>query len=70
MERVTLTIDGMSCGHCVRAVREALGELPGVQVDELTVGLASVAYDPTVSSVETVTRAVANAGYSAHPVAR
>ena len=36
----TLTIDGMSCGHCVRAVETALGAVPGVTVEAVTVGEA------------------------------
>jgi copper chaperone CopZ len=35
-----LTIDGMSCGHCVQAVREALSKVPGVT-------RADVALDPS-----------------------
>jgi copper chaperone len=28
---MNLVIEGMSCGHCVRAVQEALESVPGVQ---------------------------------------
>ncbi|NNF03388.1 MAG: heavy-metal-associated domain-containing protein [Rhodothermales bacterium] len=37
-----LTISGMSCGHCVRAVEQALAGLDGVQVDSVDMGLAVV----------------------------
>ena len=30
MKRVTLKIDGMTCGHCVKAVSAALEQIPGV----------------------------------------
>ena len=30
MKRIDLKVDGMSCGHCVHAVTEALTALPGV----------------------------------------
>src|SRR5918912_549226 len=33
MERMTLKIDGMSCGHCVKAVKSALEGIDGVAVD-------------------------------------
>ena len=36
MERLTLNVPDMSCGHCVSAVSGAVGQLPGVsdvQVD-------------------------------------
>jgi copper chaperone len=42
-----LTIEGMSCGHCVSAVREALSKVPGVtkvdvSLDATKVGLARI----------------------------
>ena len=30
MEKVTLNVEGMSCGHCVKAVENSVGELNGV----------------------------------------
>ncbi|MBB6446937.1 copper chaperone CopZ [Bacillus benzoevorans] len=30
MEKVTLTVEGMSCGHCVKAVESSVGGLNGV----------------------------------------
>ena len=30
MEKVTLNVKGMSCGHCVKAVEGSVGELNGV----------------------------------------
>ena len=41
METMTMRIDGMSCGHCVKAVRDALDEVPGVQVQRVDVGTAN-----------------------------
>lgn len=38
----TLTIEGMSCGHCVSAVKEALGSLEGVRIEEVQIGHAVV----------------------------
>ncbi|MBE2185145.1 MAG: heavy-metal-associated domain-containing protein [Rhodothermales bacterium] len=64
----TLRIDGMSCGHCVRAVREALGSVEGLAVDEVQVGEATVR--PADSSVSwdalepRVRDAVGAAGYA------
>jgi copper chaperone CopZ len=63
MERMTLSIGGMSCGHCVRAVRDALAELPGVTVERVDVGTATVAVDPGRGSRATVEEAVRDAGY-------
>jgi copper chaperone len=63
MDRVSLKIEGMSCGHCVRAVREALDTLDGVEVETVEVGSASVRYDPAHADAARIARAVEEAGY-------
>ena len=63
MTRLSMKIEGMSCGHCVSAVREALGELPGVEVQQVTIGGAEVRYDPSTTTPERVAEAVRDAGY-------
>lgn len=63
MEDMFLQIDGMSCGGCVNSVRNALTRVAGVQVKEVEVGRASVAYDPSLASPETVRRAIISAGF-------
>jgi copper chaperone CopZ len=63
MERVRLTIEGMSCGHCVRAVDRALKDLPGVQVEQVDVGSAVVAYDPAAVTPEQIEAAISEEGY-------
>jgi copper chaperone len=30
MEKITLNVEGMSCGHCVKAVESSVGALNGV----------------------------------------
>jgi len=67
MERITLSIEGMSCGHCVAAVREALAELPGVAVEEVRVGAATVRVDDAHrdGAAGSVLAAVQDAGYDA-----
>lgn len=68
MEKFDLSISGMSCGHCVGAVRQALEELDGVAVEEVAIGAAAVSYDPAVRSVDDILDAVADAGYQAERV--
>jgi copper chaperone CopZ len=63
MTRLSMKIEGMSCGHCVSAVREALDELPGVEVEQVTIGGAEVRYDPASTTPERVADAVRDAGY-------
>ncbi len=63
METMTMQIDGMSCAHCVKAVRDALGELPGVQVQRVDVGTATVRFDPEQARPQQLADAVRDAGY-------
>jgi copper chaperone CopZ len=65
MNKLELQIEGMSCGHCVAAVSEALTELPGVSVDQVRIGAAQVTYHPDQVSPEQIVLAVEDAGYSA-----
>jgi copper chaperone CopZ len=68
--QVDLAIGGMSCGHCVAAVRTALADLPGVEIRRVAVGAASVAIDPTLTSVDALISAVDEAGYEARVTER
>lgn len=64
MRQITLTIGGMSCHHCVRAVRDALADMPGVTVDDVTIGSVSLHVDPTVATVDRLVAAISDAGYN------
>ena len=65
MNKLELEIEGMSCGHCVSAVSEALSELPGVNVDRVTIGTAQVTYEPDQVAPEQIVLAIEDAGYAA-----
>ena len=65
MSTMTLEIAGMSCQHCVRAVREALEAQPGVTVSRVDIGAAEVTYDPAQVTASAIADAVSDAGYSA-----
>lgn len=69
MSRTTLKIDGMSCMHCVAAVKQALQGVDGVTVENVAVGSATVSYDPAVVSPAKLAEAIEDAGYSAAPAA-
>jgi copper chaperone CopZ len=60
-----LVIDGMTCGHCMTAVSTALTALPGVEVEEVNIGSADVAFDPDQVSVARLLDAVNDEGYVA-----
>jgi copper chaperone CopZ len=65
MNQITIAIQGMSCGGCVRNVQQALAALPGVRVDAVAVGSAAVSYDPGVTNRDAIVAAIARAGYTA-----
>ena len=67
MNRTTLKIDGMSCGHCVTSVKRALEGLDGVTVESVVVGRATVEYNPAVASPDRILEAVSSAGYPTAP---
>ena len=60
----TLTITGMSCGHCVRAVQTALESVDGVNVEDIRVGEARVRYDNEAVSHTSLVQVVEEAGYT------
>ena len=64
MSTTTYTVTGMTCAHCVRAVTEAVGAVPGVRdvAVDLASGGGTVTSDGPVD-VEAVRAAVDEAGY-------
>jgi copper chaperone CopZ len=67
MDVVHLAIEGMTCEHCVRAVRNRLTATPGVEVEKVEVGSAVIRLDPGSTSIESVEDAIADEGYTAYP---
>lgn len=63
MQPLTLTIGGMSCGHCVARVTKTLQTLDGLQVDDVRIGTATLRFDPERRSIEDILEAVRDAGY-------
>ena len=64
MKTVNLKVAGMTCGHCVKAVEQALSEVPGARVESVQVGRAKVATDDNVP-IGMLIDAVSDAGYHA-----
>ena len=69
MKQLKLEVAGVSCGHCVNAVREALIAVPGVKVESVSIGSATVAFDESKTTVGNLVDAVADAGYEASEAA-
>ena len=69
MQKISLVVDGMSCGHCVARVTKTLSALPGVRVGTVSLGSATVEYDPATSSPQAIAAALDEAGYPARATA-
>jgi copper chaperone CopZ len=65
MQAIHLTIEGMSCGHCVGRVRRTLENIDGTQVTSVQIGSADAVIDPERTSPDVLIRAVSDAGYAA-----
>jgi copper chaperone CopZ len=63
MTEAEFRIQGMSCEHCVRAVRQSLEHIPGVEVDEVVLGAARVRYDETTIPEGRIRAAIEETGY-------
>ncbi len=65
MEKITLTVKGMTCMGCVRSVKNVLEPIPGVTGVEVTLenGQVTIDYDPAKSGVDQFKNAINDAGY-------
>lgn len=68
MNTLKLTIDGMSCSHCLNRVQQALGAISGVQVTSVQIGQATLHYDPAQHAPGAIAEVVTKAGYRAQVV--
>jgi copper chaperone len=68
-KQLKLDVSGMTCGHCVSAVREALSAIPGVKVEDVQIGSATVSFDEDKATVGDLVDAVSDAGYEANEAA-
>ncbi len=64
-ETKTLNVEGMSCMHCVNAVKSAVGSLPGIsKVDvDLEGKKVAVEYDSNQVNIEKIKDKIEDAGY-------
>ena len=65
MENVTLAVQGMSCGHCVKAVESSVGSLAGIE--SVNVNLAdaqvTVTFDSAQVTVDQIKETIEEEGY-------
>lgn len=65
MQTIILNVQGMSCGHCVKAVEGSVGELEGVnhvnvKLDE---ALVEVSFNETEVSLDKIKETIEDQGY-------
>ncbi len=65
MTPLHLTIEGMTCEHCVRAVDGRLPRTPGVQVESVKIGSADLHYDTARIAPDEIAELIADEGYTA-----
>lgn len=67
LETSLINVEGMSCGHCVKSIEEAVGNLNGV--GKVNVSLkekkVSVEYDGDKVSLETIKNVINDQGFEA-----
>ena len=61
--RQELTLNGMSCGHCVMAVKEVLASIPGIKTELVEIGRVVVAGADLNDSMKAVETGLADEGY-------
>lgn len=64
MKEQTLDIGGMTCGHCLANVKNALTEMAGVTLEEVRIGKARVSYDEQQVKPDAIAEAIREAGYT------
>lgn len=65
MQTVTLNVQGMSCGHCVKAIEGSIGELEGVKQVSVKLEKASVdvSFNESQISLDTIKETIEDQGY-------
>ena len=62
MATLTLKVDNMHCGSCIRKVTQVLSTVPGTHAEEVRLGNARVS---TTATPEQIQQALSSAGFPA-----
>ncbi|KAA5523233.1 hypothetical protein AAX17_01920 [Haemophilus haemolyticus] len=66
MKTITLNIEGMHCGGCVKSVTQVLTELDGVQSADVQLeGKANITFDENRVNVAQLIEVIEDAGFDA-----
>lgn len=66
LQTVELAVEGMSCQHCVKAVKGSVAALPGVASVDVSLERkrVTVGYDPAKVGLPEMKAAIEEAGYT------
>ena len=71
---IELSVDGMTCGHCVMSVKEELGEIPGVKNVDVILNSGATSkvtvLTDTPLDVAALSDAVSEAGFTLTGISR
>ena len=65
MEKIVLRVTGMSCEHCVKAINNAVGALPGVAAvsADLAGKTVTVEHESAICPLDKIKLAIEDQGY-------
>ena len=63
MTQKEFKIEGMSCGHCVMAVKKELQKINNLKIDNVEIGSAKVEFDENQIDNQKIIDAIEEAGY-------
>jgi copper chaperone len=63
MAEAKIAVEGMSCQHCVMAVKKALGGVPGILESDVQIGSVAIKYDEEKVKKEEIETKIEAAGY-------
>ena len=66
--KIELTVEGMSCEHCVARVKKALEGIEGVRVANVTLDPGRAVVEGEDLDPEALSAVVEDTGYAAHPM--
>jgi copper chaperone len=70
MQNITFKVTGMSCNHCVKAIKESVGGLAGVEEVEVDLesGEVQVGFDSEKVAATAIKEEIEEQGYEAEQI--
>lgn len=66
VDHVTLNVEGMSCGHCVKSIENSVSAISGVDNVQVHLdnGTVDVEFNKDVVAIEQITSTIEDQGYT------